>query len=381
MKFLRALHRSLGVAVAAYVAVAALSGALLLWTDEYVAWRHPGAAAAIWASDPRALAPLLGRIEAVYPGAVRAIGLPRAARPVFHLYRDNAPEQLLHPATGAVLGDWTSMDALPAFLFDLHAHLLAGDPGHTLVGVLGLIALVSLGSGIVLWLPQRRRPLLRDLWPSTGRRSELLRAHAAQGLVLGVLLIVAVGSGVTMVFDAPVRSALDATLGAKGPQRPSAMAATVTGSARRVSWLRVLEQARATFPEAELRFVMPPRRPGEPVVLRLRQPEELHPNGRSYLVIDPLGGGVLEAIDARGRGLGPAVFDALYPLHAGRTGWWGHRAVLVLVAASLLFIALSGLWAFARPRQARRRATSTARHRVDGTSAADLGRARRGPQT
>jgi len=343
-----------------YLAVAALSGVLLLWTDEYVAWRYPEAAAATWTTHASGLAPLLAQIEAAHPGAIGAIGLPRGERPVFHLYPVAGDELLLHPTTGAVLGVWASTDALPAFLFDLHAYLLAGDVGHTLVGVLGLLALISLISGILLWFPRRRHLRLRDLWPSSGRRSKLLRSHAAQGAVLGVLLIVSVGTGVAMVFDDPIRTGLDAAFGAEGPQRPSAALRVVQDSGP-VAWPRVLARAQETFPEAQLRFVMPPRGPGMPVVLRLRQPEELHPNGRSYLAIDPHSGALLEAIDARERGLGPRIFDALYPIHAARAGWWGHRALLLLAGAGLLFLSLSGLWAFAGPHIARVRARIRAR--------------------
>jgi uncharacterized iron-regulated membrane protein len=104
-----------------------------------------------------------------------------------------------------------------------------------------------------------------------------------------------------------------------------------------------METAAASFPAGTVRFVSPPRRAGEPVVIRLRNEGELHPNGRSYLVVHPRTAEALERIDATRRGAGPAVFDALYPLHAGKTGWPGYRLLLSVVSLSLLFICLSGL--------------------------------------
>ena len=78
--------------------------------------------------------------------------------------------------------------------------------------------------------------------------------------------------------------------------------------------------------------------------MRLRNAGELHPNGRSYLVLNPDSGKVLERIDATETGVGPAIGDALYPIHSGKTGWPGHRIVLSLLSFSLLFIASSGTY-------------------------------------
>ena len=57
---------------------------------------------------------------------------------------------------------------------------------------------------------------------------------------------------------------------------------------------------------------------------------------------------MLDHIDATQTGLGPAVLNSLYPLHAGKTGWAGHRVVLLLLALALCWISLSGLWLFLR---------------------------------
>ncbi|NEO26974.1 MAG: hypothetical protein F6K03_08775, partial [Kamptonema sp. SIO4C4] len=83
----------------------------------------------------------------------------------------------------------------------------------------------------------------------------------------------------------------------------------------------------------------------------LRNDGELHPNGRSYAVVHPGTGELLESIDATQTGLGPAVFDALYPLHAGKTGWPGYRLLLALIALSLIYIAASGAYLYlSRPK-------------------------------
>lgn len=336
---IRRLHRWLGVAIAAWLAVATLSGLALLWADEYVDGRYPQLPEALPERIPDA--DVIAAIVAATEGRLTSLAMPRPGRPAYHAYLADGAERLYHPDTGAAVAQWGWSDSLPAFLFELHAYLLAGEPGHTLVGVLGCLVLFSLMSGT--WLRLRRRGVfrLRHFWPRSTEPRHLLRGHAAQGATLGVLFAMLTLTGVAMVFPDPFRWSLNSTLGAQPPLAPSVITVQTDGTL--VDWTAVLETAASAFPAGTVRFVSPPRRAGEPVVIRLRNEGELHPNGRSYLVVHPRTAEALERIDATRRGAGPAVFDAFYPLHAGKTGWPGYRLVLTLASLSLLFIALSGL--------------------------------------
>jgi uncharacterized iron-regulated membrane protein len=97
---------------------------------------------------------------------------------------------------------------------------------------------------------------------------------------------------------------------------------------------------------------MPPSEVGRPLVVRVRNDGELHPNGRSYVVVHPSTGAVLETIDATTRGMGPAIVDSFYPIHAGKTGWPFYRLLLAVLGLSLCYIAVSGLTLFlTRPKR------------------------------
>ncbi|WP_405233718.1 PepSY-associated TM helix domain-containing protein [Lentisalinibacter salinarum] len=336
---IRRLHRWLGVVIAAWLAVATLSGLALLWADEYVDWRYPQLPETLPAETPDA--DVIARIVAATEGRLSALAMPRAGRPAYHAYLTDGGERLYHPETGALVAEWGWSDSLPAFLFELHAYLLAGEPGHTLVGILGCLVMVSLTSGAWLWLRRRAIFRLRYFWPRNAESRYLLRGHAAQGATLGPLFAGLVVTGVAMVFPGPFQSSLNAVLGASPPLAPSAM--TVEPDSDETDWQQVLDAAGKAFPAGVVRFVSPPRESDAPVLVRLRNEGELHPNGRSYLVLHPASAEILETIDATRRGAGPAVFDALYPLHAGKTGWPGYRLLLTLLSLSLLFMALSGL--------------------------------------
>jgi uncharacterized iron-regulated membrane protein len=352
----RRIHRWLGTAIAAWLAAVALSGVLLLFEDEYYGWRYPtlpAPSAPACAADAGTLA----RIAARGAGTISTIGMPTASLCAYQVWRADGGQALHHPADGSPVATWHGLESLPGFLFELHAHLLLGDPGHQLVGALALAAFLNVLLGFVLWWRRRANLRLRDAVPRGARRPNFLRAHAAQGTVLGLAFIVSLASGAALVFDGPAQALLNRTLGSTGVARPAPDLAAASHAP--VDWGAVLAASQRAFPDGELRFAMPPAEPGRPVTLRVRTRGELHPNGRSYLVVEPSSGAVIERIDATGTGAGPAVFNALYPIHAGKTGWPGYRALLLIVSASFVYVALSGAWLYlARPRRrnAQRRA-------------------------
>ena len=340
------LHQWLGVTLAAWLALACISGILLLWKDDYYGWRYPALPEA-----PATFAPDAALIERILSQAtVSTLGMPTAALPAYHAYLTDGGEALFHPETAELVAGWNTLDALPAFLFELHVYLFLGETGHTLVGGLGIAVLVNLAIGFTLRLRKRGIFRLRFLWPKNTARSQLIRGHAAQGSLLSATFIVLVFSGVAMVFAAPVQAGFYAVFGASDPLRPAPLSLRRQSGA--VDWHAVLANSARTLPGAELRFLSIPDTPEKPVIARLRNAGELHPNGRSYTVLHPESGKVLETIDATQSGLGPSLFDSLYPIHAGKTQWPGYRALLTLFALSLLYIAASGAGLFlTRPRR------------------------------
>ncbi|MEM8683356.1 MAG: PepSY-associated TM helix domain-containing protein [Pseudomonadota bacterium] len=336
------IHQWLGVAIAAWLAIACVSGVLLLWKDEYYGWRYPALpdAPAVFEPSPE----VIGQVFANAPESVSALGMPKQSLPAYHAYLSDGSEALFHPESAELVALWNTFDAIPAFLFELHVHLFLGEFGHNLVGMLGILILLNLSFGFVLWLRKKGVFLLRFLLPKDLSRPRLIRGHAAQGSLLSAAFLVLLFSGAAMVFAQPVQAAFNAVFGAADTLRPSVQ--SVESRTVEVSWPAVVANTTSVFPEADIRFLSKPQKPGDPVVARLRNSGELHPNGRSYAVLHPASGAVLETIDAKQSGLGPSLFDSLYPLHAGKTGWPGYRLLLAVLSMSLLFIALSGLYLF-----------------------------------
>jgi uncharacterized iron-regulated membrane protein len=281
------------------------------------------------------------------------VAFPKDTLPAYLHYLPGRGQRLHHPLDGRVLAEWGPLDTLPGVLFELHVHLLAGETGHRVLGVIALLLLAMVLTGFVLWWRLRHGLSLRHWRPNSLQRRELLRSHSAQGVWLGLGLGLMAISGASLVFHAQAAALFNGLLGASGPLAPQARVLETRAALAAVDWIRVLETARGQFPDARLRMLTLPRSPDAPLLLRLKRASELHPNGRSYLSIDPATGEVLERIDATRTGRGPAVLNTLYPLHSGKTGWTGHRTVLLLLALSLCWISASGLWLFVRRMRSR----------------------------
>ncbi|MEM7613025.1 MAG: PepSY-associated TM helix domain-containing protein [Pseudomonadota bacterium] len=336
------VHKWTGVALAVWVAVTCLSGILLVWKDDYYAFRYPSLPDTGVLIEPSA-----GAIERIIADSVESIqflGMPTKSLPAYHAYYVNGDEALLHPATGDVVARWGYLDALPGFLFELHVNLLLSDFGHQVVGWLGVLLMLNIVIGFWLWLRKRKIFKLKFALPKLLSKPALLRAHAAQGSILSSAFVIIVFSGTAIVFAGPVQSAFNSAFGASGELRPTAL--TLESGHDEVDWSAVLTASDRALPSAQLRLIYLPAQAHHAIILRLRNVGELHPNGRSYVVASPSGGVALQTIDATSTGLGPTIFNLLYPLHAGKTGWPGYRLLLSLLGASLLFIAIVGAGLF-----------------------------------
>jgi uncharacterized iron-regulated membrane protein len=332
------IHRWIGVGLTAWLVMATLSGALLLWKDEYYGWRYPELPQQPYV--PSVSAAVIDRIVSNTDAELDSIRTPTASFPAYTAYFADGSEAIFHPDTAAQIAQWGILETIPSFLFELHAHLLFGELGLDIVGILGCLLLFTLALGLVLWSRRRNVYLVRYFFPKNVSRPILARAHAAQGISLSALFLCLAFTGVSMAFSAPVYAGLNAIFGSVNPLRPTVTQTDST--ATQINWQAISASMLEKFPNGAPRQFNLPKSGSEPVVVRLRNAGELHPNGRSYLVLNPGSGKVLERIDATETGTGPAIGDALYPIHSGKTGWPGYRIVLALLSFSLLFIASSG---------------------------------------
>jgi len=346
MGFLRVLHRWLGLLLAAIVCAVAASGGLLLLRDPYYRVVYPPLNNPITAATAGGRAEILAQIESRWrTDGIRLVKFPRPGVNAFQVWLGDGTEAFVDPQTGAVIDRWHWSDRLPAFLFELHAHLLAEPNGTVVNGVVALFVVFMGLTGVVLWWPGRRGAFrLRGAIPRRTTPGELLRSHAAIG-ALGLLpILVFAGTGAAIVFYEPTSRVMSTLLDSRAPEEPSVRVSPRDVPGR--PWPEILAALDGTFPEGETVFYYPGTSTNARLMFRKRLPGEWHPNGRSYVLIDPHTAGVVQAIDARRQGAGTRIMHAIYPVHAAKVGGQGMIAFGAFAVVALTWLASGGAWSY-----------------------------------
>ena len=341
MRLLAWLHRWTGGLIGLLLALLGATGALLVWKEQYLGWTLGGADAA----------PISGASH--YADVTRIMLESASAEPRNIIFShdgfglnslsDTDGGGFYADQSGQFLTGWTSSwDRPETFLFDLHHHLLIGDTGELVTGIAGLIGLAF---GLILWWRTRKTFRLR-LWPARMTRSAIVRQHRDLGALMAPLLFLTMLTGVMMTLR-PVADFILSPLSSTGDmQAATAPPEMKGGSADRIDWDRIYRTAETRFPQAELRIASLPRQPGDLVTLRMKQPSEWLPNGRTLLWFDPATARLVDSRDADNHPVGLKAFNLAYPLHAAKVGGWAYQLLQTLTGLSLALLGSLAVWSF-----------------------------------
>jgi uncharacterized iron-regulated membrane protein len=377
-----ALHRAIGLAAGALFALLGLTGAVLAFYLEAGETLEPAIRARAPGAAPPSADAVLARLRSEFPqrtGPWR-IEMPLAERSPVRARYYRPPERAermfapllvtLDPASLDVTSRHFWGDEPLTWLYDLHYSLALERDGRTLVGVAGLVMLVSLGAG--LWIG----------WPSRGRGARAWRPapragpvrftydlHALSGLYGGVVLFVLAATGAALALPGPVHALLG-TSGSHGPAThgpgPYASASAPHASAAAPRLDDAVRVARARFPGAEVRWIETGGERGEPVSVRLHQafePSRRFP--RSQVWLDPASGALLAAHDPRDASPADVLLAWLHPLHNGEAFGLAGRVVVCVAGVLPALLALTG-WMRWRHKARARDATAARRAATHG---------------
>lgn len=207
MKLLDLLHRWGGGVLGLILAVLGLSGAILVYKEEWIGLPHAGDARV---SDPAQLGQLADRLLSGANGGESIVfasdrfGLVQVREGTGGLYASQ---------TGETVARWSSLWERPElWLFDLHHHLFTGDAGEIVIGVAGIAAMVFVVTGTILWWRTRRTFRFR-LWPARMTGPAIRMQHRDLGIMAAPLLFFVALTGTMMIFR-PVAGAVLAPLSA-----------------------------------------------------------------------------------------------------------------------------------------------------------------------
>jgi uncharacterized iron-regulated membrane protein len=240
------------------------------------------------------------------------------------------------------------------WLYDLHYSLLLDLNGRQLVGIIGVLMMVSLCSGLVLWWPRQaswaawRRALAFKRQAAIQRR--VYDWHKLTGLASAALLLMLAFTGAVLTWHAPIEGWLQrvSPLYAAPPMPRSGPV--------RISLMQAVALARARFPDARVRWVETAPAAGGHIRVQLWQAGE--PSLRfpkTNVWVDAATGKVRAVRDVRLHGAGDVFMAWLHPLHSGEVAGWPGRIVVLLAGLAPPLLALTG---WARWRHKRRAAAS-----------------------
>ena len=325
---LRWVHATFGLFAALYLLMAAATGTLLLFKPEILSLAHPelGPVPVDAVGQAQRLA---DRLE---PGSFTSIKFPDDTLRAFIVYLPDHRTALYDPLSLEPLDDRLGLVRVMDWLFELHHYLLAGETGKLISGAFGLAIAGLVLIGVYLWWPWRRGWRLSNARAKRPTRASHLGAHTTLGILMAPALFLAALSGGAIVFHEQAAALLT---GAFGKKDPSVDVPVGPGS--------LTALARTRFPEAAPRLYIPPAKPGGTATLRLRQPEERHPNGRSTFSWDPATRRATAATSEPESGAGNRLYNLFYPLHIGTLGGLTLRVIYLVSAIIALFAATHAL--------------------------------------
>ena len=243
----------------------------------------------------------------------------------------------VNPYTATVLGTLAEQDRFNVWAKKLHSGLMQGDGWRWMIELAASWMMVMLLTGIYLWWPRNRQPVL----PQTGLtgRPGWKQWHAFLGVALGLLTFILLSTGLTWSRHAGGQVGLLRDWTHQGsPHLPANLMSMAPAGTSVLSWQAAWDTTRRLAPDTALQLT-PPQ--GSMGYWRTGASERSHPTRGFDMVLDAYTGQRLyyagwDAQTAFGK------FTAVgIPFHRGELGWW-NQALLLLFGLGLLFSLVSG---------------------------------------
>ena len=258
-------------------------------------------------------------------------------------------EAFIDSRTAKILGERELHAGWYNFVLRLHSELLLGDVGESILATGGAELLILLTCGLILWWPKRLARAFRvNLRGPT--LAFLYDGHRVAGAVFGLLMLVSVATGIYVLWK-PASALLNTLVGQAATNPPSLPRLPFMASTAAISLDTAVATADRLIPGGRVVDLWLPRDGNSPISVRLHLPGDPHPNGMTYIWIDPRTGTVLNHVRWDQADLGTRLQGWIYPYHSGRL--WGtmHLGATALVASAFVWLGISGSLLWWRRRQ------------------------------
>ncbi|MEN7526065.1 MULTISPECIES: PepSY domain-containing protein [unclassified Cupriavidus] len=383
---LRKLHLYIGLVFGLLFIMLGLTGTAISWRDELDRWLNPDLLQAVSATRIPVGAATVETVTArllADPkyGKPNLLMLPVDEHDVFIAYYPIHGEQaavgrsrqvMIDPITLAVKGErlWgvpgLSRPQLLPTMFHLHRYLLSGDTGKTIIGVTGMMLLLSVLLGIALWWPKATQRAWKQAVRIThgGSWSRFNYSfHRAAGIFVAPVLAITAFSGWYLNLPKWVTPII-ASVATVSPQVKHQSETPPPGT-RAITPAQAMTAAQQQFPDALVTRVGLPRKPGDAYEVRLRQNAEIQGgSGATRLWLDAYTGRPLGVRDPLNGASGDTLISWLFPLHTGEAFGSYGRAFITVFGLMPLAFAVTGVLIWWKRRSGHRRHLERERGRI-----------------
>lgn len=382
------LHLYIGLTFGLLFVLMGLTGTMIAWREELDTWLNPDL---LVASSSARIPVGAATVETVTAklmadpqyGKPNLLMLPTHEHGVFTAYYPlKGPEAglgrsrqvMIDPISLTVKGErfWgipgLSRQQLMPTLFHLHRYLLSGETGKTITGVGGMMLLILVLVGIVLWLPKlTARGLKQSVRIAHGGSWSRFTytLHRAGGIFVAPVLATIAFSGWYLNLPKWVTPIISSVMTVSPNDKPQS--ATPPAGVHAITPAQAMTAAQREYPNALVTRIGLPRKPGDSYEMRVRQPGEVrNDSGSTRLWLDAYTGQRLGARDplAAETPSGDTLITWLYPLHSGEAFGTPGRAFITAFGLIPLIFAITGVLIWWKRRSGHRRHLARERERM-----------------
>lgn len=360
----RLLNRATWIKVHVYLALIAgfffalmgLTGSVSVYREELDELLNPELVIEHPEGKRQSLDKIMAAVQAAHPNRYGSwtLELPRSPHSMVTVWYDKPRETFfelyaplmvsVNPYTAEVVASRFWGQTATTWLLDLHTQLRFDRFGSNAVGVLGLLLMVSAGSGVYLWWPGIRG--IRDglrIRHKSGMMRLAFDLHRMIGLLSALVLLLLAFTGINLSFP----SILETLAGSSGMEHGGTgrnIISTAIPNNHPVGLEAAEFVARGPFPRAELRRVTTPAGDSGIYRINLRQSNEVnHRHPYTTVWVDRWSGQVKEVRDPSGFSPGQTFATWIWPVHTGEAFGTTARFIWFLSGIGLFVLYVSGL--------------------------------------
>jgi uncharacterized iron-regulated membrane protein len=350
------IHLYLALIAGFFFALMGLTGSISVYREELDELLNPQLVIELPQGKYQSLDRIMASVRQAHPDRHGAwtLEMPRSPHGMVTAWYDKPRETFfelhaplmvsVNPYTAEVVSSRFWGQTVTTWLLDLHTQLRLDRFGWNAVGCLGLLLIVSIGTGLYLWWPDTRQ--LRQAFTirhDAGMVRLAFDLHRFIGLFSAAALLVLAFTGILLSYPAVLESLAGASGMAHGETGRNIISTAVPNN-HPTGLEAATFMAQGPFPHAELRRITTPVGDSGIYRVNLRQPGEInqrHPYTTVW--VDRWSGQIKEVRNPADFSAGETLASWVWPLHTGEALNGTGRFLWFLAGQSLFVLYVSGL--------------------------------------